>query len=417
MHKSYKVRLYPNQTQKDLMDKTFGCCRFIYNAFLAERISVYDELKDDKDKLKSHKYKTESQYKEDFPWLKEVSSRALQQSTRDLNLAYQNFFRRVKQGKKPGFPKFKKKGKCKDSYREPQVGEKSIEVLTNAKKIKLMKLGKVKFRGLSKDFCGEIKSVTVTRTRSGKYIASILTEVLQQSKKARTSDNIIGIDLGLKEFVVCSNGEVISGIKTKMEILDKRIRQQQRHFSRKQKGSKRRENCRIKLNRLYEDRQNYLTHFQWHLANKLCSENQAISLENLNVAGMKKNRKLSRAIHNVNWVSFIEKLEQKAKEYETEIHRVNRFFPSSKLCSKCGMIKADLTLGDRVYSCGCGLEIDRDLNAAINLRNNYLVETSAESVDYRRGEIVRPKVLIYQDFGGFCEASIDFKERELFYEI
>ena len=154
---------------------------------------------------------------------------------------------------------------------------------------------------------------------------------------------------------------------------------------------------------LYEYRQNYLNHFQWHLSNKLCSENQAISLEDLHVSGMKKNRKLSHSIQNVNWGSFVTRLEQKAKQYDTTVYKVDRFFPSSKTCSRCGKIKKDLELSDRVYKCDCGFEIDRDLNAAVNIKNEFL--KSIEYVDNRHGEIVRPRRLVYNPQGSFIEVS------------
>lgn len=399
MYKAYKVRIYPTPSQASIIDRTIGCCRFIYNISLAERIEFYSNNKDDKEKLKNHKYKTEKEYKVEFPWLKEVSSRALQQSRIDLKSAYSNFFRRIKKGQTPGFPKFKKKGKSTDSYREPQVGN-FIRVELNNTRLVLLKLGRLKIRGLPKSFYGEIKNVTVSKSKSNKYFASILVKK-DDEKRKRVSDNIIGIDLGLKEFAVCSNGDVIHGIKEKLSTIERKIKIQQRHLSRKHKGSKRWNDCRIKLNILYDYRQNYLSHFQWNLVNKLCSENQAIAIEDLNVLGMRKNRKLSHAIQNVNWISFASKLEQKSLVYETWIYHIDRFFPSSKLCSSCGQIKKDLKLSDRIYTCDCGFEMDRDLNASINIRNEFL--TSTEYADYRHGEIVRPRGLLYNAQGSFVE--------------
>jgi putative transposase len=398
VNKAFKIKLYPNKSQQTLIDKTVGCSRFLFNQMLNEKIEVYKKLKDDKDALYTYKYKTEKQYKEEFEFLKEVSSRALQQSRIDLETAYKNFYRRIKKGQKAGFPKFKAKHKVKLSYREPQVG-KIIEIKDN--KIKLLKLGWIKFKGLSKDFSGKIKSVTVTQLRSGKYIASVLVET-EIIKRKRKSNNIIGADLGLKSFIFCSNGEEIKGIREKITDIEGKIKKQQKHISRKVKGSNRRNKAKIKLNRLYEYKSNFQNHFQWHLANKLCSENQAISLENLNVKGMLKNRKLSHAIHNISWSSFLSKLEQKSKEYDTEIFKVDRFFPSSKMCSKCGKIKEDLKLSDRTYDCSCGNIIDRDLNASINLRNNFILnKMSGEFSDYRRGESVRPVEIIYNFNGQF----------------
>lgn len=408
MYKSYKIRLYPNIFQLNLINKTIGCTRFIYNQMLKERIEVYEKLKDNKRELYEYKYKTEKQYKEEFPFLKEVSANVLQQSRINLINTYKKFFNSLKKTKKVGFPKFKSKHKSKWSFRMPQSRNKNFKtpniLRIENNKINLPKLKLVRFKGLSNNFQGEIKSVTVIKSRSGKYFASILTEINTINHKERKNNNIIGIDLGLKNFITCSNGEMITGIKDKILDIENRIKKQQKHFSRKKKGSNRYEKCKIKLNTLHEYKRNFIDHFQWNLVNKLCSENQAISIEKLNVVGMMKNRKLSHAIYSINWGSFIQKLKSKAIEYETEIFEVDRFFPSSKMCSRCGNIKDLLELSNRTYICQCGLEIDRDLNAAINLRNNYLlINKSAKYVDYRHGEIINPKKLIYTFYGNFDE--------------
>lgn len=403
MNKAYKIRLYLNQKQKLLINKTIGCSRFIYNQMLAERIEVYKKLKEDKNKLYTHKYKTEKEYKQEYKWLKEVSSRALQQSKLDLDTAYSNFFRKVKRGNnKAGFPKFKSKKRTKSSYREPQVG-KSIEIKKN--KIKLLKLGWINFKGLSKNYQGIIKSVTIEKRKDGFYFASILVEQKQITKK-RQANGVIGIDLGIKKFAVCSNGEFINGIKDKLFKIEKQIKKIQKYHNKKKKGGKNREKCKIKLNKLYQYKTEFLNHFQWHLANKLCSENQIISLENLNIAGMIKNKKLAHSIHYSNWGSFINKLEQKAKDYNTRIFKVKRFFPSSKLCSNCSQIKEKLSLSDRIYECDCGLKIDRDLNASINILKEVLNSLSLEYSDYRCGENIIPVEIIYNFNGKFSKKHL-----------
>lgn len=412
MNKAYKIKLYPNIQQKELIDKTIGCSRFIFNQMLSERIIVYNDLKDDKEKLYAYKYKTEKEYKKEFEWLKEVSCYALQQSRIDLETAYKNFFRRLKQGnKKAGFPRFKSKKNSKNSFRICQTVDNILQIKNV--KLRLTKYGWIKFRGLSKDFQGTIKSITVTRNKDNTYEASILVE---QDKviKQRISDNKIGIDLGLKEFIFCSNGEFINGINKYLFKIEKQIKKVQKHFSRKievnkknnKQNSKRQEKCRIKIAKLFKYKTNFMNHFQWHLVNKLCSENQAICLENLNIAGMIKNHKLAHSISYSNWGSFVSKLEQKAKEYETSIVKIDRWFPSSKTCSNCGQIKKDLTIEDRVYSCNCGLEIDRDLNAAINILKEGLKSLSLEYSDYKHGESVRPKEIIYNFDGQFSEKCL-----------
>jgi putative transposase len=366
--------------------------------------------------LYAYKYKTEKQYKEEFEFLKEISSYALQQSRRNLEQAYKNFFRRVKQkAKKIGFPKFKSKKVSKLSYKEinGHFNKKTLLIEIKDNKLKLLKLGFIKFRGLDKNFQGRIISVTIIKNKDCTYEASILVEQTE-IKKERKNNNIIGIDLGLKEFLVCSNGNVFKGIKEKLYEIEKDIKKIQKHLSRKQVinkklgiiDSKRYEKTRIRLAKLFKYKTNFQNHFFWHLANKLCSENQAISLEDLNVQGMIKNHKLAHSISYSGWSNFVEKLIWKAKEYDIEIFNIDRFFPSSKLCSSCGQIKQDLTLNDRTYFCDCGLKIDRDLNAAINIRNSYLKEKSLEYSDYKHGENIRPKEIIYNFNGQFSEKCL-----------
>ena len=402
------IKLYPSKKQQLQIDKTIGCCRFLYNQMLSERIQVYELLKDNKEKLYSYKYKTESSYKHEFKFLSEASSYALQQSTRNLETAYKNFFIRIKKKtKKKGFPKFKSKKLCKLSYREPNGNfhQKEPLILIKNSKLKLPKVGFIEFKGLNTDFKGNIKSVTVTKNKDNTYEASILVEQ-DQVKKKRISNNKIGIDLGLKEFIVCSNGESIKGIKLKLYEIEKEIKHLQKHHSRKKKGSSGKERVRVKIAKLFKYKTNFQNHFFWHLVNKLCSENQTIIVEDLNVAGMIKNHKLARSISYANWGNFLLKLEQKSKEYDTQIFKIDRWFPSSKLCSSCGQIKKELTLADRTYKCGCGLEIDRDLNAAINILREGLNSLSLEYSDYRHGENVRLKEVIYNFDGQFSEKCL-----------
>jgi len=392
MNKVYKIKLYPNKKQQELINKTIGCSRFIYNQMLNERINVYEKLKNDKDILYLYKYKTEKEYKQEFLFLKEVSSRALQQSRINLEIAYKNFFK--KQSK---FPKFKSRKKSKLSYREPQV-QNQIRIQDN--KIKLLKLGWVKFRFGNENIKGIIKSVTITKTKSNKYYASILTEQ-EQVAKQRKSNNIIGLDLGLKTFCVTSDGNFYNGIKDELYRIEKRIKFFQKKFSRQLKGSNRREKTRIKIARLYEHKTNKQNHFFRHVVNRLLCDNQVIVIENLNIKGMIRNRKLSHSIFYSSWNKFITMLKQKALEYDTLIVEADRFFSSSKLCSNCGCLKEDLKLSDRIYKCDCGLEIDRDLNASINLRNFHL--KSLESNDYEHRKIVRPLELNFNFKGSFNE--------------
>lgn len=389
-----KVRLYPNKKQQEIINQTVGSCRSLYNKMLAERQEVYSNLKDDKEALKNHTYKTEKQYKEEFDYLSIGSSRALQQSRKDLDTAYKNFFKH-----KSGFPKFKSKHTSKWSYREPQVGS-SITIEDN--KIKLLKLGKVKVRGLNSRYKGEkICSATITRTRDNQYYCSVLVQA-EPRKKKRAGNKVIGIDLGLKEMVVSSSGQFFKPIKLEVKRLENKVKQLQRKLARQSKGSNRRRKTKERLVRAYRKLTNKKSYFHWHLANKLCSENQAISLETLAVKNMIKNRKLSHAIHTTSWSSFLTKLEQKAEQYGTNLHYQSRWFASSKTCYKCGYINKKLTLADRYLDCyNCHFKIDRDLQASLNLEQKI----SAEYVDYRRGEEIRPTKLSFDFAGTFVETS------------
>ena len=373
---------------------------------LQERLEVYEQLRNDKKLLYKHKYKTEKEYKILFPFLKEVSAVALQQANRDLYQTYKNFYLRVKQNKKPGFPKFKNKKIDRLSYREinGNYDQKEHIICIKGNKIKIPKLSYVKFRGLDKNFQGRITSITISKTKSNHYECSILAEQ-DLIIKERIFDNTIGIDLGLKEFVTTSNGDIYHGIKDKLYEIEKDIKKQQKHLARKQKDSKRFQKCKLKLAKLYEYKTKILDHYQWHLVNKLCSENQTIIIENLNIKGMIKNKKLSHAIHYAGWNKFITKLNQKSVEYNTKIIKINRWFPSSKLCSSCGTLKENLKLSDRMYVCECGLEIDRDLNAAINICNNG-INNSSEYGENRHGENVKPIKINYH-FNGNFQRSVD----------
>ncbi len=431
MHnKAYKVRLYPNKSQATLIDKTIGATRFMYNQMLAERIDVYnqfrineidsnEEIDFKKSELKSHTYKSEKNYKEqeELTWLKDVSSRALQQSRIDLESAYKNFYRSIKNGK-PTFPKFKSKHKSRKSYREPQVGN-SISINDNQTKIKLLKLGYCKFRGLAKEFktkqlLGDIKilSATISKDPDGKYYCSILveTENISFVSNIKNERQRIGLDLGITDFVITSNGDYFTPIKKELNGSDKLIRKLQKKLCRqtlqakkhlksnsketiesdktkeaKFKSSNRREKTKTKIAILHKKQTNTKSHYHWHLANKLTNENQAISLETLRVINMVKNKKLARAIAQASWSSFLIKLSQKAKHKETRLHYQPTFFASTKTCYKCNHKNPSVQLSDRILTCtnpNCNFKIQRDLQASLNLEKQLSLEYS----DYRHRE-------------------------------
>lgn len=362
-HKTYKFRLYPNKTQQQQLAKNFGCVRFIYNQMLAERIEVYKNLKDSPEALKSYKYKTEKQYKEEYEFLKEVDAVSLVQTNRDLVQAYKNFFRRIKTNPaNPGFPKFKSR-KSRNSYR---TYGRSIRVDFDNKQIKLYKLGWIKYKD-DRTFNTSIRNVTVSQNKAGHYYVSILVEEDIETKPI--NGNTIGIDMGLKDYITDSNGEKVEHPKYYHKI-EKRIKKLNRELSRKKNGSNNRKKARIRLARKHEKLNNQKRDFLNKLTSKIIDENQIIILEDLNIAGMIQNKHLAKSIQQSNWFEFKIKLMYKANWYGREVKVVERFFPSSKTCSVCGEKNTELKLKDREWTCtNCNMNHDRDINAAINLKN------------------------------------------------
>ena len=351
--KAFKFRLAPTQQQKVLISKTLGCCRFLYNQMLAEKQSKY------KSNNKS-KCKTEKQYKEEFSFLKEVDSISLQQSRIDLKNAYNNHFRKLKQKLQTSL-KFKSRRNPKHSYRTINISN-SIRVKDNY--IKLPKLGFVKLKK-SRGVPGKIKSVTISKNILNNYYVSILCEV--EIDTLSKLDTQVGIDLGIKEFCVTSNNTKVSNPKYLRQSEDK-LKKIQKIFSNRVKGSNRRFKQQKKLFKIYEKIRNQRWDFLHKLSSKLVSENQVICLEDLQVKNMVKNHCLAKSISDVSWSKFVEFLKYKCDWYGRELIQIDKFFPSSKTCSNCGNIKKDLTLRDREYQCdSCGVKIDRDYNASLNI--------------------------------------------------
>jgi putative transposase len=375
--KAFKFRLEPNKEQKVLINKTLGCTRFLYNQMLSEKQLKYKSS----DKTPT---KTEKEYKFEFGWLKEVDSISLQQARIDLKTAYDNFFRKLKAGQ-PTNLKFKSKHNLENSYRTISVNN-SIRVEEN--RIKLPKLGFVKFRK-SREVLGKIKSVTVSKNILNRYYISILCEVeMQKLPKLNTQ---IGIDLGLKEFCITSDNEFVSNPRFLRES-ELKLKKAQRKLSLRKKGSNRRFKQQKVVFRLHEKIRNQRLDFLHKLSSKLINENQVICLEDLQVKNMVKNHKLAKSISDVSWSKFVELLKYKADWHGRELVQIDKFFPSSKLCSNCGNIKKDLTLKDREYVCSCcGLVIDRDYNAALNILREGLRIISGRD---DRGSLLNIKTLV-----------------------
>lgn len=354
MHKAFKYRIYPNKSQKGLLSKTFGCIRVIWNANV-ESFNSYD-----KDSNPKPKIIIKSDLIIDKPWLNEISAAAIQQKIRDFQEITNQFFSKTRK-KKIGRPSFKKKS-GNQSYRLPNQ---KFSLKDN--KIRLEKIGWVKM-SIDRNIPNNSKmlSCTISKNCCNQYFVSILVDTVMHHKGK--TGKTVGIDLGLKSFATLSDGIVIDNIKFFREKQSE-IAKIQRHLSRKSKGSNRHRKNKIKIARLYNKIANRRNNFLHNVTTSLVNNYDVICIEDLNVSGMLSNHKLAKAISDTSFSMFRSMLEYKCNWYGKELVVIDRFYPSSKTCSKCGWKKEDLTLSDRVFKCeNCSIEIDRDLNAAINIQ-------------------------------------------------
>ena len=364
--KSYKVRLYPNEDQQIFFAKSFGCSRFIWNKMLGDKIEHYKTTK-------TTLNNTPAQYKKEFEWLKEVDSLALANVQQNLRAAYNTFF---KQG--TGFPKFKKKG-VKDSYTtNNQKG--TVAVTQNS--VKLPKIGHINAK-FSDKINGLIKSATISRTPSGKYFVSLLVETITEPLP-KTQSNI-GIDLGLTHFIVLSSGTKVANPKFLSKLQDKLTREQKilakrrevaKADQRKLSESRNYQKQKLKVAKVYERISNGRRDFLHKLSFNIIKNHDVIAIEDLNIKGMVKNRKLAKAISDRSWSSFTTMLSYKAAWYGKTLVKIDRWYPSSKTCSNCNhlLTKAELPLSVRTWNCpNCLQKNDRDLNASINILHQGLI--------------------------------------------
>ena len=366
MEKCYKFRIYPDAVQETLIQRTFGCCRFVFNRYLAMRIESY---KTDNSTVNYNACSADmTVLKKELDWLKEVDATALQSSLRDLDFAYQNFFRRVKKGGAPGFPRFKSKHNHRKSYKSKRVGN-NIAVLENS--IKLPKLGIVR-GAISKHVEGRILSATVSQNPSGKYFVSVCCTDVEIPQHAST-EAVIGIDLGIKTFAVASDGVEYPNHKH-FQKSAKKLARLQRQLSRKTKGSNNRDKARIKVAIQHERVANQRSDTLHKLSTQIVKDYDVIAIETLQPQNMVKNHRLAKSISDASWGEFVRRLEYKTQWQHKALVKVDAFFPSSQTCHVCGSKNPETKdLSVRSWVCAeCGTEHDRDINAAKNILNEGL---------------------------------------------
>ena len=399
--RAIKIRLYPNKTQEQTLNKVLGCYRFVYNQMLALKQETYNRDKSNLGLCELSKYLHGTLLKdEQYAWLKEQNTKVMKQAIRQMLSAYDGFFKQYN-----GFPKFKlKKDRQsalfpKDAISKSNTFETRHISLTKSLKNIKFHCSNLYFERLQR-YKDNIKSATLSKTKSGKFYLSVLMSMNEEEfKQFRHTNNKVGIDLGVKDFVITSDGEVFKN-KHFFKESENRIKKLQRQLSKKVKGSNNRDKVRIKIAKEFEHLTNQRVDYIHNVVNSLLKTYDYVFMENLNVQGMLRNHKLSKAIQELGFYTFKSILKNKAMLNDKFVIEVDRWFASSKTCHKCGYVYKDLTLGEREWSCPiCGEHHDRDLNAAVNI----LIEGNKILVGSRTTELT---LVDYPTMDDRCESNL-----------
>ncbi len=370
MYRATRIRLYPTREQCQQLAGEFGAARWVYNHFLHLKTTAWKENKKSIGYFETSAQLTALKRQNETTWLQEATADALKQSLRHLDTAYQRLFKRMAR-----YPRFKSRyGKQSVSHTQ------GISVQDRA--VKIPKIGLIK-AVLHRDIVGKIKTCTLTKTCSGKYFISILTDDgLEAPEPVRSlKDNqILGIDMGITDLSIDSNGHKVANPRF-MKRAKANLKRKQQSLSRKKKGSANRNKARLLVAKVHEKVANTRNDFQHKLSRRLVDENQAIIVETLKVKNMVKNKRLAKHISDAAWGNLIHKLEYKALWYGKHLIKIDQWFPSSKTCSDCGMKVKALSLDVRKWTCeNCGIEHDRDINAAINIKQQGILKLMAEGI-------------------------------------
>ena len=401
VHKALKLRLYPSEEQKVILNKTFGCCRVVYNERLTEHISYYNTYKDDPNRPKFKVTYPKELREKKYPWLGEDTiAEALMQSQRNCERAYSNFFKSLKKGKKVGYPKFKSKKSHKDSFTLYEIKKKGL-IDFDSRTIVIPKLKNTEFRIANSSlkskwiewFLEAIPcSMTISRNACGEYYCSITFEKEQDLEQNIKLSNSIGLDFSPSNLYIDSNNNSAPNYKPYKQINKKKLTKLQRNLTRKQKGSKNREKARVKLARfekhISDSRKDYIEKETLRLVRTY----DVIGIEDLNLQGMMKFSHNAKNYVDASWYAFTQKLLWKSQFNDCVVIKSDRFYPSSKTCNHCGYVNKNLTLKDRKWTCPqCGTEILRDENAGRNLRDNainLLVDELKSTLGWEPSEVM-----------------------------